>query len=134
MKKITLQDVFHNEKYIKYKIIFTMLYTKSKYVNTATRINHKTKTVTIISGASRVEFKHLRILLCKNPGLKSNNKDFAEDREIINNEYKFPNAPRLSEALTKLIELKLVERISDKKGNYYTITPFGYSVIVTFFI
>jgi len=126
MKKITLQDVFHNEKYKKYKLLFEMLYSKSKFVNTEIRKNKKIKTVKIISGAGRVELKHLRILLCKNPGLKIKKNDCVEDRKIINDEYKFPNAPRLSEALKKLIEFKLIERISDKKGKYYTVTSFGY--------
>ncbi len=134
MKKITMKDILHNEKYIRYKFLFELIY-----------------------NSARIPFKDLRLILCRNNGLKMNYPNEEKKlkgydiefvptkkritipdldiKDMVNDKFKFPNAPRLCEALKKLIELNLIEKTSDKKGKkIYTVTEYGNCVWLRDFI
>jgi hypothetical protein len=113
MKMIAVEDVFKNPKYIRYKVLFQMLYTYSDFVNV---------------NPERLKLKHLRVLLCKNHGLKIKDSEIPDYvKTMVSPAVKFPNPTELSHALKRLIDLGLIERKSDsKETDFYSITALGY--------
>lgn len=124
MKKITIEDVLHNENYKKHLGILSYLCVESEYMN------RKPK---------RIRHKYLSLLFVENPRGTIKTDDFLKYHKIlfiptgesvnvpeVPNNWKFKWESRLTEALEKLIELKLVKKEVKKKTKYYKVTPKGF--------